>query len=317
MSDSPGAALSSAMKSDGQTAAAVAEPHDLDAVISRLFIYPVKSCAGVEVQEVILTETGLEFDRAWMVVDAQGEFLTQRELPRMALIQPKLRHYDMVLRAPGMLALHIALDQVEQPAQVRLWGEDVKAYDMGPIAAQWFTDFLGQPARLVRFDPDQQRLSSLDWTAGVAAQNQFSDGYPLLVISEASLTGLNARLEANGSKAVEMVRFRPNIVIGDAPGAEGTVAAHDEDRLESLQVSTEQGLLRLKPVKPCARCPIPDVDPVTAEVDTVVGDTLRGYRQDARVKGAPTFGMNVIVLNAPHVDHLLKVGQSVAANWLF
>lgn len=306
----------------GPSGAAIAaiethDQHDIHAVISQLFIYPVKSCAGLAVQEAILTETGLEFDRAWMVVDASGEFLTQRELPRMALIQPKLRHYDMVLRAPGMLALHIALDEVEQPAQVRLWGEEVKAYDMGPIAAQWFTDFLGQPARLVRFDPDQKRLSSLDWTAGVEAQNAFNDGYPILLTSEASLQGLNDKLEAGGGKAVGMIRFRPNIVIGDAPGAAGTVAAHDEDRIDSLQVSTEQGLLRLKPVKPCARCPIPDVDPQTAELDPVVGDTLRGYRQDARVKGAPTFGMNVIVLNSPHEDHLLKVGQKVAANWLF
>ena len=314
MSDSPDAALSGAMPAN---AAVSHDSHDLDAVIAQLFIYPVKSCAGIEVQEAILTETGLEFDRAWMVVDAQGKFLTQRELPRMALIQPKLRHFDMVLRAPGMLALHIALDEVEQPAQVILWGESVKAYDMGPIAAQWFTDFLGQAARLVRFDPDQQRLSSLDWTAGVEAQNQFNDGYPLLLVSEASLRGLNERLAAASGKLVGMERFRPNIVIGDAPNAAGSVAAHDEDRLESLLVSTEQGLLHLKPVKPCARCPIPDVDPLTAEVGTSVGDTLRCYRQDARVNGALTFGMNVIVLNSPHEDRLLKVGQSVAASWLF
>ena len=314
MSDSPDAALSGAMPANADVSHG---SHDLDAVISRLFVYPIKSCAGIEVQEAILTETGLEFDRAWMVVDAQGEFLTQRELPRMALIQPRLRHFDMVLRAPGMLALHIALDEVEQPTQVNLWGESVKAYDMGPIAAQWLTDFLGQAARLVRFDPDQQRLSSLDWTAGVEAQNQFNDGYPLLLVSEASLRGLNDRLEAGGRQAVGMIRFRPNIVIGDAPGAKGTVSAHDEDRLDSLQVSTDQGVLQLKPVKPCARCPIPDVDPLTAEVGTSVGDTLRGYRQDARVKGALTFGMNVIVLNSPHEDRLLKVGQKVAANWLF
>ena len=81
---------------------------DTSAVISGLYVYPIKSCAGVAVQDAILTETGLEFDRAWMVVDDKGEFLTQRELPRMALIQPTLKHYEMVLRAPGMLALHIS-----------------------------------------------------------------------------------------------------------------------------------------------------------------------------------------------------------------
>ena len=94
-------------------------PSDFDAscVISGLYVYPIKSCAGVAVQDAILTETGLEFDRAWMVVDAQGQFLTQREFPRMALIQPQIKHYEMVLRAPGMLALHVKLDEVEAPVR--------------------------------------------------------------------------------------------------------------------------------------------------------------------------------------------------------
>lgn len=114
---------------------------DIQATITGLFVYPIKSCAGVAVQEAILTETGLEFDRAWMVVDGKGEFLTQRELPRMALIQPQIKHDDMVLRAPGMLALHVKLDEVEAPVRVTLWGDEVAAFDMGKVAAQWFTDF--------------------------------------------------------------------------------------------------------------------------------------------------------------------------------
>ena len=309
--------MAAALASSAPGAAPDSGPSDVDAVISHLFVYPIKSCAGIEVQEAILTETGLEFDRAWMVVDEKGEFLTQRQLPRMVLIQPTLRHFEMVLRAPGMLALHIALDQVEQPATVLIWGETFKAYDMGATAAQWFSDFLGQKARLVRFDPEQKRLSSREWTKDVEAQNQFSDGYPLLLASDASLQGLNDKLLASGGQPVGMSRFRPNIVIGDAAGAAGTVGAHDEDRFDIIAVTTGEGVVRLKPAKPCSRCPIPDVDPLTAQVDPVVGDTLRSYRQDPRVNGAPTFGMNVIVLNTPHQDHLLKVGQKVAANWLF
>ncbi|MES2945921.1 MAG: MOSC domain-containing protein, partial [Pseudomonadota bacterium] len=122
------------LSSQEAASSAAASLFDVSAVISRLYVYPIKSCAGVEVQEAILTETGLEFDRAWMVVDEKGEFLTQRELPRMALIQPRLRHYDMVLRAPGMLALHIKLDEVEQATRVRVWDDEVKAYDMGAVA---------------------------------------------------------------------------------------------------------------------------------------------------------------------------------------
>ncbi len=291
-----------------------ARTDDVGAVIAGLWVYPVKSCAGVQVQEAILTETGLEFDRAWMVVDEQGSFLTQRELPRMALIQPQLKYHDMVLRAPGMLALHIALDQVQEPVRVKIWDDEVKAYDMGPIAAQWFSDFLGVKARLVRFDPEEKRTSSRQWTGDVEALNQFSDGYPVLVLSEASLAGLNEKLQAAGAAAVGMARFRPNIVLGDVSGDTG-LAPHDEDRLDLLEIATDQGLVQLKPVKPCPRCPIPNIDPATALSSPEVGDMLQTYRQEPRLKGAVSFGMNAIVLQGN--DRLLKVGQGVSANYNF
>ena len=294
--------------------AAVEAPVDLAAVISRLYVYPVKSCAGVEVQQALLLETGLEFDRVWMVVDANGQFLTQRELPRMALIQPQLKHFEMVLRAPGMLALHIALDTVEAPVRVKVWHDEVAAYDMGPIAAQWFTDFLGTTARLVRFDPEGKRLSSLQWTDGIESPNQFSDGYALLVISEASLDQFNDKLVARGHAAVGMDRFRPNIVLGH-PAKGDKLLPHDEDRLDLLHIATAQGEVQLKPVKPCPRCPIPNIDPATSHSSPEVGDLLQAYRQDARVNGAVTFGMNAIVLTG--VEHLLKVGQPVGANYRF
>lgn len=169
---------------------------DVTGTIARLFIYPVKSCAGIEVQEAVLTETGLDLDRAWMVVDAQGHFLTQRTLPRMALIRPQLKSSEMVLRAPGMLALHVALDVVEGPATVTVWDDTVPAWDMGALAAQWFSDFLGQPCRLVRFDPDHRRLSSKKWTGDLDAHTQFADGFAVLVTSEASIDDLNERLVA-------------------------------------------------------------------------------------------------------------------------
>jgi uncharacterized protein YcbX len=286
---------------------------DLRATIARLFVYPIKSCAGVELPEVLLTETGLEFDRAWMVVDAQGEFVTQRELPRMALVQPTMKHMEMVLRAPGMLALHVAFDRVEKPVRVKVWRDEVAAYDMGDIAAQWFSDFLSEPGRpqtlrLVRFDPEQKRLSNMAWTDGVEAENQFADGFPLLVTSEASLAELNDKLLAAGHAAVTMARFRPNIVLAG-------IEAQDEDRVETMHVATAEGQARLQPAKPCPRCPIPDIDPLTAVSTPEVNDMLRTYRAHARVNGAITFGMNCIVLEG--VEHLLKVGQSVDANYRF
>lgn len=281
---------------------------DVTARLAQLFVYPIKSCAGISVQEAVVTDMGLEWDRNWMVVDDQGEFVSQRELPRMALIQPKLLVSDMVLRAPGMLALHVALDAVEKPQRARVWSDEVDAFDMGDTAAQWFSDFLGQKLRLVRFDPDFRRVCDPRWTPGQEAITQFADGFPILVTSEASLTGLNARLVAKGQEAVSMVRFRPNVVIDG-------VEAHDEDRLDALQIDTPDGPVTLKPVKPCARCPIPNVDPLTALSSPDVGDALQAYRQDDRVNGAVTFGMNALVVEG--AERLVRVGQTVSGNYVF
>jgi uncharacterized protein len=286
---------------------------DLHATIARLFVYPVKSCAGVELPEVLLTETGLEFDRAWMVVGADGVFVSQRELPRMALIRPQMKQMEMVLRAPGMLALHVAFDRVEKPVRVQVWRDEVAAYDMGDIAAQWFSDFLSEPGkpqalRLVRFDPEHKRLSNMRWTKDVEALNQFSDGFPLLVISENSLDELNAKLVAAGGAAVGIERFRPNIVLAG-------IDAQDEDRIETMHIATAEGGARIEPSKPCPRCPIPDIDPATAVSTPDVGDMLRTYRANARLDGAITFGTNCIVVQG--IDHLLKVGQPVSANYRF
>jgi uncharacterized protein len=283
-----------------------AEP-DVTTRIARLFVYPVKSCAGVEVQEAVLTETGLDLDRAWMVVDADGEFVSQRELPRMALVKVQLKLHEVILRAPGMLALHLAIDAVEAPTRVRVWDDEVPAYDMGAIAAQWFTDFLGRPLRLARFDPEHRRLSDRKWTGEIEAANQFSDGYPLLVTSEGSLAELNRRLAAAGHPAVGIERFRPNIVLAG-------LDAQDEDRLDVLHIVADQEV-QLRPVKPCTRCSIPDVDPATAQLSPAVNEALRTYRSNPLMGGAITFGMNAIALQG--FEQTLRVGQTVTARWRF
>jgi uncharacterized protein YcbX len=283
------------------------EPTTFEARIARLFVYPIKSCAGVELREAVLTSAGLDLDRAWMVVDADGEGVSQREFPRLALVRPTLKLHEVVLRAPGMLALHLSIDSVEGPVKVRVWDDEVAAYDMGDIAAQWFSDFLGARLRLVRFDPDHQRLSDLKWTGGIEAPNQFSDGYPVLVTSEASLAGLNERLVAAGHQPVGIERFRPNVVLSG-------IEAHDEDRVQALTIEAD-GPVTLRLVKPCARCPIPDIDPATAESNPVVSDTLQAYRRDQRLGGAPSFGMNAIVTEGD--DCQLRVGQVVRGVWTF
>lgn len=266
--------------------------------IASLHVYPVKSCAGLALERAELIETGLDPDRLWMLVDAQGEFVSQREIPRLALVQPSWRggNADVVLRAPGMLALHLPVDRAETPLRVRVWDDELDAWTMGALADQWFNDFLGPatgvgPLRLVRFDPEARRLSSRRWTGELEALNAFSDGYPLLVTSSASLAELNRRLDAQGKPAVEMARFRPNLVI-DGP----ELGAHAEDGLDELHFDTPEGPVVLRLVKPCPRCPVPNIDPASAERGDEPGLTLAGYRADPRVDGAISFGMNAVIV---------------------
>jgi uncharacterized protein YcbX len=281
---------------------------DIDLRIHSLHVHPVKSCGGIAVDEVPIADTGFDLDRAWMVVDADGEFVSMRELPRMALVRPSFRHQEIVLRAPGMLALHLRVDAVEDTTRVRVWDDELPAYDMGPLAAQWFSDFLGRKLRLARFDPEQQRLSSRKWTGDIAAPNTFSDGYPILVASTASLAELNRRLAAAGHAPVTMQRFRPNLVLDG-------LDAHGEDHLHEIRFEAADGPVVLRMVKPCARCPMPDVDPETAVTGTQVTDTLSAYRADARLDGALTFGMNAVIVEG--VDRVLKTGMAGAGTWKF
>lgn len=282
---------------------------DVHARLARLFTHPVKSCAGVELREAPLLDTGLDLDRAWMVVDAEGRVVSQRELPRMVLVRPQIKLTEVVLRAPGMLALHLGINEVEQPARVRVWSDEVEAWDMGKVAAQWFSDFLGQPGlRLVRFDPEVRRWASRQWTGAVEAPIEFADGFPLLVVGEASLAELNRRLAEAGHAAVGIERFRPNLVLSG-------LEAHDEDRLDELRIQTADGQVLLKLVKPCGRCPMPNVDPATGAVSPEVMATLQTYRADARLDGALSFGMNAIVLDG--AGQTLRARDAASANWRF
>jgi len=283
---------------------------DLACTLAALFVHPIKSCAGIALSEVLLVETGLDLDRAWMVVDEHGDMLTQRQWPRLALVQPAFKGQEVVLRAPGMLALHVRLDAVEAATRVRVWDDVVKGYDMGALAAQWFSDFIGGGARLrlVRFDPEQQRLSDAQWTGGLAAENAFSDGFPLLVIGSASLEDLNQRLAARGVAPVAMQRFRPNLVLDG-------LQPFDEDHIDEITFDTPQGPVRLRLVKPCTRCSIPNVDPATADTGSEPGATLAGYRADPRMQGGITFGVNAVVVEG--VERMLRVGQAGQASLRF
>ncbi|WP_370679683.1 MOSC domain-containing protein [Comamonas sp. GB3 AK4-5] len=287
---------------------------DVQGHIAQLWVFPVKSCAGVAVDTVRLDATGLAHDREWMVVDPQGVFLTQRSHPRMALIRPQLLEVgastDMVLAltAPDCERLVVQPPAEALPCLVEVWDDQVSAWDQGDAAAQWLTAFLGTPCRLVRFDRRSTRPCSRKWTGEDAASTYFSDGYPLLLATEAAGSELAARVQAAGGPHVELLRFRANVVLAG-------LEAHEEDHLAQLHIGTAAGVATLRPVKPCTRCPIPDIDPATAQRSTHVSQTLAGYRADARVGGAITFGMNAIVTQGAGL--ILTVGQPVAGELAF
>jgi uncharacterized protein len=268
--------------------------------IAGLYVHPVKSCARIAVDESVVTETGLEWDRQWMVVDEAGEFVSQRELPQLVRVRPTLRANDLVLRAPGMLALHLALDAIESEARVRVWNDELQAGDMGDLAAQWFTDFLGRRVRLARFDPEVQRVSDPRWTGETRALTAFADAFAFLVMSSASIDALNVRLQARGAAPVRSDRFRPNLVLDG-------LQAHEEDWIDRITLDGPDGPVVLRLVKPCARCSIPDVDPERGEPDQAVGAELAAYRSDARMNGQITFGMNAIVEDG--LERRLGVGS--------
>lgn len=289
--------------------------HDLTGTIRHLFIYPIKSCAGIAVEEARLVESGLQWDRAWMVTDMDGALRTQRELPRMVLVQPALAGDELVLNAPGMpeLRLPTAVPSGAQNARnaatrARVWSDTVDALDMGEEAAGWFSRYLEVPCRLVRFNPEYRRIVDSDWTGEVEAVTQFADGFPLLVTSTASIDELNQRLQAAREQTVDVRRFRPNLVIDG-------VESHDEDRIDSLYIEAQESLVELRMAKPCSRCPMPDVNPDNAAVGTQVNGMLRQYRADPRVNGALTFGMNAITLQGE--GQWLRVGQRVGGNLSF
>jgi uncharacterized protein YcbX len=301
-------------------------PTEFEARIAALWVFPIKSCAGISLQQAVLMPTGLAHDRAWMVVDADGEMVTQRELPRMALIQPELVAsgvglVELVLHGSGLAALHLPLMAegrlIHAAIQVRVWDDQVPAFDMGDAASKWLTDFLGSslgPLRLVRFDDNHHRPSSAKWTQGLPSLNQFSDGFPVLLASTASLDELNVRLQVKGEAAVDMRRFRANVLLGHDVQSQ-PLNAHDEDRIGTLTLHTEAAFAQLEPVKPCPRCPIPNIDPDSAQSHPAVNDTLQAYRQDPRVNGALTFGMNCLPVAG--IGQVLRVGQRVSANWAF
>lgn len=257
-------------------------------IISGLSIYPVKSCREIN-QEVSRVEAfGLKHDRRWMVVDVNGVMLTQRKLAKMCLIQPELTENGLILKSSMMHNLDVKTPVTDNKVTVKVWADHCQAYDAGDDAANWLTHLLLTECRLVYFPEDEFRQVDLDY-AQTGDKTAFSDGFPLLLISQASLDDLNQRLKT----PITMNRFRPNIIIqGCQP--------FEEDSWKKIQI----GELSFRVVKPCSRCVIPSINIETAEREHEPTKTLATYRKrDNKIY----FGQNVIADNTGNI----KVGMTV------
>ncbi len=262
------------------------------ATLTALYYYPIKSCAGIQMDEVQIDECGIIHDRELMLVEtATNEFLTQRELPRMALIHPHITDGRVKVEAPGMSALEAPLLEEGEKRRVSVWSDKCRAIDQGEEVAQWFSEYLKVDCRLVRMASDFRRR--LDTRYAVSKENQvhFADGFPFLLVSQESLDDLNTRLEV----PLPMNRFRPNLVIS------GSGIPFVEDHLQRLTI----GEITLDVVKPCARCAITTTDQQTAVTAKEPLKTLATFRRGPG--GKVLFGQNVIHSN----QGVLQVGDQL------
>jgi MOSC domain-containing protein len=243
--------------------------------LSSITIYPVKSCAGVSLETVELDRFGPAGDRRWLVVDPAGRFLSQRELPAMALIHVEVLAGGIRLRCHGD-HVDVRVPEPDRPVlSVRVWEDTVAVQNAGEDAARWLSQHLGVECALVYMPDSTHRRVD-----GAYAQDGetvgFADGFPLLLLSQASLDDLNSRLDT----PVPMNRFRPNLVVtGCEPFA--------EDSWKCIRI----GGIDFRVAKPCSRCVIPSIDQQTGQRDKQINRVLASYR---RILGEVRFGQNLL-----------------------
>ena len=269
--------------------------------LSALFIHPVKSLRGCAVEKISIDRRGIAGDRRFLVVDHNGRFLTQRTLPRMALIATRLDEHELALEATGHGS--IRTPRASQPSAPRLkvsvWSsEGLMAEDCGPDAAGWLSDFLATPCRLVRAGDDFRRTVRKAPAGREGAEVGFADAFPGLLLTEASLTDLNDRLQERGEEPVPMDRFRPNLVVAGA-------APYAEDTWSRVRI----GPVVFRCAGPCARCIVTTTDQATAARGPEPLRMLAGYRRDARKPEDVNFGQNVVPEGETGV---IRVGDPVA-----
>ena len=260
--------------------------------ITAITIYPIKSTAGISVDQCGVEAQGLRMDRRWLVVDEGGNFLTGREFPLLTQVRSRLDEGGLSITAPGMDEMRVPFPAESATARsVKIWNDECRALSAGNTVDDWFATLLATRCHLVYMNDTSQR--PVNFAYGRPGDRvSFADGYPLLLISEASLADLNSRTPEPAS----MGRFRPNIVVGGC-------AAYDEDGWRRLRM----GDVQFDGVKNCARCVFTTVDPDNGNQHPQLEPlrTLGSYRR--RSEGGVFFGQNLI----PRTLGTVRVGDVV------
>jgi hypothetical protein len=274
--------------------------------INSLHRYPVKSLQGIDLTHVTLTTQGLEWDRQWILVDANGHFVTQRQIPLLASIKVSLTAEALVLEHSVLLPLQIALAPLPAArCAVTVWRDTCMGCDEGVAASHWLTQAVGPwqggDLRLVRFAPEGVRPVDPAYMDGDSADTAFSDGYPFLIVSEASLAAVNVQLLANGAGAVPMARFRPNIVLSG-------MSAFVENDCKTFTATDASYCFTLR--KPCQRCKTTTVDQHTGVIANPKEPlrTLTAMNPYPHLSGA-YFGQNATLTLG--CGAVIKVGDQV------
>lgn len=225
-------------------------------VITQLHVYPVKSMQGIALEKGELTVRGLRYDRNWMVIDEEGTFLTQREIPKLASIQIRFSDDHLQFTNSHGNSISVPLEGRRGPHVItEVWGDRCEGIDEGDEISEWLIQTVGKyknrSLRLVRFRDEFRRDVDKEYLRGEDSHTAFADGFPFLVTNEESLSALNDRLASAGANPVSMDRFRPNIVIKG-------LAPFQENQIQQLVCA--DGKFKLGIRKPCKRCKITTVD---------------------------------------------------------
>lgn len=267
--------------------------------VSRLRIYPLKGARGIELDTLTFDEIGPEWDRRWMVVDEKGTFVTQRTHPALTTITPTLQEKHLRLSVAGGEDQFISLcpeqeSESLESGTVTVWKSSVEAVFPSPDADSWLSHVLKTPVRLAFMPKRAVRSTNPEFAPG--GRVSFADGYPILLVTAAAVS----RLEKKVGAPVPVERFRPNIVVENAP-------AHAEDLWREISI----GQTRLEGVKLCARCKVVTLDQSAGERDAR-GEPLRTLATYRTIEKNVYFGVNMM---AP-AGSSVRVGDPISVDVL-